>query len=299
MQQAPRERQDVAINVWSDGAGLRAPAGDPHLLENNLLNALILGVVEGLTEFIPVSSTGHLILARDLLGYEHARADLLLIVIQLAAILAICVLYAGRLTRVVLGLPNRPEARRFVLAILVAFLPSLVLGLLLHGFIKSVLFSTWVVVVALVLGGVAILVIERLVKAPHYHDAGEVPLGLALGIGFCQAVSLIPGVSRAGATIMGAVMLGLDRRAAAEFSFFLAIPTMLGASALDLYKNRELLDASLALEIGVASLAAFVSAIVVVRAFVTFLGRHTFVGFGWYRIVAGLAMAAFLLRPPA
>jgi undecaprenyl-diphosphatase len=266
------------------------------LLSNNLLDALILGVVEGVTEFIPVSSTGHLILAGHLLGYQDARAELLVIVIQLAAILAICVLYAGRLTRVVTGLPSRPEARRFVLAIVVAFVPSVVLGLVLHDFIKNVLFSPWIVVAALILGGLAILLIERVAtKLPRYHDTDEVPFGVALGVGLCQTVSMIPGVSRAGATIMGAVLLGLDRRAAAEFSFFLAIPTMLGASVLDLYKNRDLLDASLALEIGVASAAAFVTAMIVVRAFVTYLGRHTFVAFGWYRIAAGLAMTAMLL----
>lgn len=264
------------------------------MLSNNLLDALILGVVEGVTEFIPVSSTGHLILAGHLLGYQDARAELLEIVIQLAAILAVCVLYARRLTSVVTGLPTRPEARRFVLAIVVAFLPSVVLGLVLHDFIKEVLFSPWVVVVALILGGIAILVIERAAKRQRYHDTEELPLGVAFAIGLCQTISMIPGVSRAGATIMGAVLLGLDRRAAAEFSFFLAIPTMLGASTLDLWKNHHLLDASLAAEIAVASLAAFVTALVVVRAFVTFLGRHTFVPFGWYRIVAGLLMTAML-----
>jgi undecaprenyl-diphosphatase len=152
------------------------------------------------------------------------------------------------------------------------------------------------VVWALIAGGVAILLIERVARSPRYHATEELPLGVALGIGFCQTISMIPGVSRAGATIMGAVLLGLDRRAAAEFSFFLAIPTMLGASTLDLWKNRHLLDASLGQEIAVASLAAFVTALIVVRAFVSFLGRHTFAPFGWYRILAGLAMMAMLLN---
>lgn len=265
------------------------------MFDSSLIDALILGVVEGVTEFIPVSSTGHLILARELLGYPVERFDVLVFVIQLAAILAICLLYAGRLIRVLLDLPSKPEARRFVIAIVIAFVPSVVLGLLLEKWMKAVLFSPWVVATALIVGGVVILLVERMAHRPRYHDTAEVPPGAALGIGFCQTISMIPGVSRAGATIMGGLLLGLDRRAAAEFSFFLAIPTMLGAGALDLYKGWSQIDASLALDIAVASLAAFVTAIIVVRAFVNFLARHTFVPFGWYRIVAGLAMLAFLL----
>ena len=265
-----------------------------RLPDSNLLDALILGVVEGITEFIPVSSTGHLILARDFLGYPVERFDVLVFVIQLAAILAICLLYAGRLTRVLLDLPSRPEARRFVLAITLAFIPSVVLGLLLNDFMKRV------PVLALGRGrGTAGRwrghPADRAARAPAAvprHRRGAA--ATALGIGLCQTVSMIPGVSRAGATIMGGLLLGLDRKAAAEFSFFLAIPTMVGASALDLYKGWGRIDASLGLEIAVASLAAFVTAIVVVRAFVTFLGRHTFVPFGWYRIGAGLAMLALL-----
>jgi len=264
------------------------------LPDGYLLDALILGVVEGITEFIPVSSTGHLIIARDLLDYPVERFDVLVFVIQLAAILAICLLYFGRLWRVLLDLPTRVEARRFVIAIVVAFIPSVVLGLLLDEFMKRYLFSSWVVALALLVGGVIILAIERLVHRPRFHDTAEVPPATALGIGLCQTVSMIPGVSRAGATIMGGVLLGLDRKAAAEFSFFLAIPTMLGASTLDLYKGWERLDASLALDLAVASAAAFATAIIVVRAFISFLGRHTFVPFGWYRIAAGLLMLAWL-----
>ena len=265
------------------------------MAESFLLDALILGVVEGITEFVPVSSTGHLILARDFLGYPVERFDVLVFVIQLAAILAICLLYIGRLWRVLIDLPSKPEARRFVVAIAVAFVPSVVLGLLLDDFMKRVLFTPWVVAVALLVGGVVILVIERLAHRPRFHDTAEVPPATALGIGLCQTVSMIPGVSRAGATIMGGVVLGLDRKAAAEFSFFLAIPTMLGASLLDIYKGWDRLDASLGLDIAVASLAAFVTAIIVVRAFVRFLGSHTFAPFGWYRIAAGAAMIAYLI----
>lgn len=264
------------------------------MTDGYLLDALVLGVVEGITEFIPVSSTGHLIITRDLLGYPVERFDVLVFVIQLAAILAICLLYFQRLWRVLLDLPTRVEARRFVIAIAVAFIPSVVLGLMLDELMKRYLFSSWVVALALIIGGVIILVIERLVHRPRFHDTAEVPAATALGIGLCQTVSMIPGVSRAGATIMGGMLLGLDRKAAAEFSFFLAIPTMLGASTLDLYKGWERLDASLALDLAVASAAAFATAIIVVRAFVSFLGRHTFVPFGWYRIAAGLLMLAWL-----
>ena len=262
--------------------------------DSNLLDALLLGVVEGITEFIPVSSTGHLILARELLDYPIERFDVLVFVIQLAAILAICLLYLSRLTRVLVELPTKPEARRFVLAIAVAFIPSVVLGLLFNDFMKRVLFSPWVVAIALVVGGIVILLIECLPHRARYHDPAEVPWGTALVIGFCQAISMIPGVSRAGATIMGALVMGMDRRAAAEFSFFLAIPTMLGAGLLDLVKYHSLIDGPLALDIAVASLAAFVTAIIVVRAFISFITRHTFVVFGWYRIAVGLAMLAFL-----
>ena len=173
-----------------------------------------------------------------------------------------------------LDLPSKPEARRFVARVTIAFVPSVVLGLLLNDLMKRYLFSPWVVAIALLVGGVVILVIERMAHRPRFHDTAEVPPTTALGIGLCQTISMIPGVSRAGATIMGGLLLGLDRKAAAEFSFFLAIPTMVGASALDLYKGWGQIDGSLGLEIAVASLAAFVTAIVVVRAFVAFLARH-------------------------
>lgn len=264
------------------------------LFDSNIIGALILGVVEGVTEFIPVSSTGHLIIARDFLGYPVERFDVLVFVIQLAAILAICLLYAGRLIRVVVDLPSRPEARRFVLAVAIAFVPSVVLGLLLEKFMKEHLFTPWVVAMALVVGVVVILVVERIAHRPRFHDTAEVPPITAFGIGLCQTLAMIPGVSRSGATIMGGLLLGLDRKAAAEFSFFLAIPTMLGAGALDLYKGWRLIDGSLAIDIAVASVAAFVTAIIVVRAFVAYIARHDFTPFGWYRIVAGVVMLGLL-----
>ncbi len=259
------------------------------------IQAAILGVVEGVTEFIPVSSTGHLILAGHLIGFEGNFAGVFEVVIQLGAILAVCILYFERLLRVVLRLPYHPAAQRFALALLAAFLPSVVLGALLHDVIKDVLFSPWVVVVSLVLGGVAILAIEARSPTPREHEAEALPVSLALKIGLCQLVSMIPGVSRSGATILGAVLLGVDRKAAAEFSFFLAIPTMFAASVYDLYKSSGELAGGDLLVIAVGFLVSLVTAVIVIRAFLAFLVRHTFRAFGWYRIAAGLAMAAILL----
>jgi undecaprenyl-diphosphatase len=258
------------------------------------LKAVILGLVEGATEFIPVSSTGHLIVVSDWLGQVDARSKTFDIFIQLGAILAIVWLYRARLVRVVAAARHDPSSRRFLLGLALAFLPAAAVGLLIHGWIKERLFNTPVVAAALIVGGIAILLIERWAPRSRYPEVADVPPMTALGIGVAQVLSLIPGTSRSGATIMGGYALGLSRKAATEFSFFLAIPTMLGASALDLYKHAGEIDGALALEIGVASLAAFITAIIVVRAFVSYLARHTFVPFGWYRIVAGIAMLALL-----
>lgn len=262
----------------------------------SLVQAAILGVLEGLTEFLPVSSTGHLILAGYLMGFQGPPGKVFEVVIQLGAILAICLLYFERLLRVALRLPYDRAARRFVLAILAGFLPAMVLGFLLRDFIKEVLFSPWVVVCSLVVGGVLILLIEGLLRpAPRYQVAEDLPVALALKVGFCQAVAMIPGVSRSGATILGGVLLGVERKAAAEFSFFLAIPTMLAATAYDLYKVGPELASGDLVTIAVGFGLAFVTALLVVRALLAFLARHTFRVFGWYRIAAGLAMAAVLL----
>jgi undecaprenyl-diphosphatase len=259
-----------------------------------LLHAVILGIVEGVTEFIPVSSTGHLILAGHLLGFEGAVAGVFEVVIQLGAILAVCILYFDRLLRVVIRLPYDPAAQRFTLTLLAAFLPSVVLGAFLHDLIKTVLFSPWVVVASMILGGVAILVIESLRPTPRYAEAEAIPLRKGLEIGLCQVISMIPGVSRSGATILGGVMLGVDRKAAAEFSFFLAIPTMLAASVYDLYKSAGALSGSDLATIAVGFIVSLITAIIVIRAFLNYLTGHTFRVFGWYRIVAGVVMAVVL-----
>lgn len=259
-----------------------------------LLLAILLGIVEGATEFIPVSSTGHLLMVGALVGFDGPPGRVFEVVIQMGAILAICVHYAPKLIRLTVDLPRDPAARRFVTAVLVAFIPAAILGLLLHDFIKQVLFSPYVSAVALVIGGVAILAIERIRPVPRVLSTERITLRHALGVGLCQCLALVPGVSRAGATILGGVMLGIERRAATEFSFFLAIPTMLAASAYDLYSNWHLLAADDAAVLATGFIAAFVSALAIVRVVLWFVGRFGFAPFGWYRIVVGAAALVWL-----
>ncbi len=260
------------------------------MIDTTLLQAAFLGVVEGVTEFLPVSSTGHLILAGELVGFDGPIATVFDVVIQLGAILAICVLYFQRLWSVLVRLPNDPDARRFALLIAVAFLPAAVIGFLLHDFIKTVLFSPYVVCSSLIIGGIAILAIERLKPVQIFHSVEQIPYGRAVAIGFIQCLAMIPGVSRSGASILGAYMLNVDRKTAAEFSFFLAIPTMLGATVLDLWKARHLLDPNYGLTIAIGFVLAFVSALIVVKWLIGFVSQHTFVVFGWYRIALGVLL---------
>lgn len=258
--------------------------------------ALLLGLVEGLTEFIPVSSTGHLILLVDLLGFQGPPGRVFEIVIQLGAILAVCFFYRERLWWAGTRFLVDPAARRLVVNLVVAFLPAAVIGVLAHDIIKTVLFSPWVVSVSLILGGIAILFIERSRPAPAVFEMEQMSVGKAFRIGLCQTVAMIPGVSRAGATIMGAVLLRVERRTATQFSFFLAIPTMLGAAVYDLYKNREALAASDDLWLVVIGFgAAFIAALLTVRTVIGFVGRHGFVPFAWYRIALGVVMIGILL----
>jgi undecaprenyl-diphosphatase len=256
--------------------------------------AMLLGVVEGLTEFIPVSSTGHLILLVDLLGFQGPPGKVFEVVIQLGAILAICLLYFTRLWGVARRLARDAGAQRFVANILLAFLPAAVLGALAHGYIKAVLFSPYVVCASLIAGGLLILILERYRPKPLYGEVEAIPWLTAGRIGLVQCLALVPGVSRSGATIMGAVFLRVERRAAAEFSFFLAIPTMLGAAVFDLYKNRDVLAADGLLLIAIGFAAAFFAALVVVRWLIDFVSRRGFAPFGWYRIALGLGMLVIL-----
>jgi undecaprenyl-diphosphatase len=262
-----------------------------------LLFILILGFIEGLTEFLPVSSTAHLLVAEQLLGY-HPPGEVFPIVIQFGAILAVVAVYWRKFWDVAIGLPTKPEARQFTLGVLVAFLPSLVAGFLLHDFVKEVLFnprnSFLVIAVSLILGGILILVLERIAPQPKYLDGDRLPLMKCLQIGLCQVVSIIPGVSRSGATILGGMLLGVDRKAGAAFTFYLAVPTMFAATVYDLYKNRDVLSAGATTEIAIGFVISFLVAFVVVKTFIGFVGRYGLKPFGWYRIAAGLALLGYV-----
>jgi len=260
--------------------------------------AAILGVIEGLTEFLPVSSTGHLIIFVDMLGFEGPPGKTFEVMIQLGAILALIVLYFRKLLSTVLGLPTDPAARRFAASIVIAFLPAAVLGAGLHGFIKSVLFSPVVVAIALIVGGLVILAVEQMQQRVRFTEADQIPLGASFLIGLGQTLALIPGVSRSGATIIAGLLLGLERRAAAEFSFFLSIPTMTGAFVFDAYKNRHELSFSDAGVIGAGFLAAFIAALLVVKPFLSIVSRIGFSPFAYYRVALGVFVLtlAFLNR---
>ena len=264
---------------------------------SDLFIAFILGVIEGLTEFLPVSSTAHLLIAEEWLGF-HPPGEVLPIVIQFGAILAVVAVYWRKFWGVLVSLPASRDSQHFVLTVLVAFLPSAVAGLLLHGFIKEVLFARevapLVIAVTLTLGGILILVLERYRPTPRFTDGDRLPLGKAFQIGLCQVLAIFPGVSRSGATILGGELLGVDRAAAAHFTFYLAVPTMLGATVLDIYKNLDALAAAAWTQIGIAFVVAFLVALVVVKGFIGFLSRYGLKPFGWYRIIAGLALFAWI-----
>jgi undecaprenyl-diphosphatase len=265
-------------------------------MADTTLAALFLGVLEGLTEFIPVSSTGHILLAGHFIGFE-SQGKTFEVVIQLGAVLAVLSVYAARLWGVFSAAPHSAEARRTILSVLIAFMPAVFIGVAAHDFIKTVLFeSPRLIAVMLILGGIVLVFVDRFAPAPRYDDAMKLPLGVALKIGFIQCLAMIPGVSRSGATIVGALMLGANKRAAAEFSFFLSMPTMAGAFAYDLYKNRDVLDSGALNEIAIGFVAAFVSAVLVVRWLLGYVSRHGYALFGWWRIIVGaVALAALSL----
>ena len=259
------------------------------------LSAVVLGIIEGLTEFIPVSSTGMMLLAKKAMGLPDGFWDTLAVMIQLGAILAVVALYFGKLWREVARLPTDPAARRFALSIIVAFLPAVVLGLALHDFIKQVLFETPVVqCVSLILGGIVLLFIDRFAPAANDRDPFALGLGKALTIGVFQCLAMIPGVSRSGATIVGGMLMRVEKRAAAEFSFFLAIPTMLGAFVLDAWKSRDQLTAGSLPLIAIGFVVAFVVALVVIRGMLAIVTRRGFAPFGWLRIAVGAVGLALL-----
>jgi undecaprenyl-diphosphatase len=252
------------------------------------LRAVILGIIEGVTEFLPVSSTGHLLLAGRFfdLGEDNfwKSFDIL---IQLGAILAIVVLYFSKLWRVALGMFTNPADRRFVIGLLIAFLPAVVIGLIAGKFIKEQLFNPWVVCFSLIVGGAILLWVDQLDHNPHEHDATKFPLLTYLWIGVAQCFAMIPGVSRSGASIVAAMLLGSDKRAAAEFSFFLAIPTMFGAFVYDLYKSRGQMSMDNALLVAFGFVISFIAAWIVVKTFLDYVQRHGFKLFAWWRVIVG------------
>lgn len=265
-------------------------------MEASLLVIILLGIVEGLTEFIPVSSTGHLVLAGELLGFDSEAAGTFEIVIQLGAILAVIVLYWRRFWDVLVGL-GRHDTDSFVFTrnIALGFLPSAVVGLFVYDAVKAMLDAPIVVAIALVAGGIAILLLERWNRHPTIPSVESMSWKTALGIGFIQCLSMIPGVSRSGATIMGAVGLGVERKSAAEFSFFVAVPTMLAASGYDLYKSGAALGEGAWMTIAVGFIVSFVVALLVIKWFIGIVSRHGFAPFAWYRIVIGGVALAWLL----
>jgi len=260
---------------------------------HNLIEAFILGIVEGLTEFLPVSSTGHLLLLGHFLGFE-SNGKTFEVLVQLGAILAITLVYFRRLLDIALRIPSDPSARRFVIGVLIAFLPAAVIGALLHSFIKGVLFNPFIVCCTLIAGGLILLVVDELELQEKHTDATTFPLPMYFKIGLIQCLAMVPGVSRSGSTIVGAMLLGASKRAAAEFSFFLAMPTMAGAFAYDLLKSYKNLTFDDGVLIGVGFVAAFFSALIVVRSFLDFVSKRGFAPFAWWRIIVGMVGLAGL-----
>ena len=256
------------------------------------LQAALLGIVQGVTEFLPVSSTAHLLIAARLIGFQDP-GGVFTVMIQLGSIVAVVWLYRDKIFKVVAGLPTSPQARRFAVMLFVALLPALVAGAALSGFVTRVLYNALAVSgVTFVLGGIIILIVERYRPRVTVHDVDHTPVGKAFGIGVCQALAIVPGVSRSGATIIGGLVLGLDRAAATEFSFFLAMPTLTAAFANSLWKVRHEITTAQATNIAIGFVAAFIASAIVIKPFLNYVRRSGFQVFAWYRIAAGAALLA-------
>ena len=263
--------------------------------EQTIVGAAILGILEGLTEFIPVSSTGHILLAGHFMGFQ-STGKVFEVVIQLGAILAILSVYFARLWDMLIKLPSDRATQTFVLGILIAFLPAAIIGALAHSFIKEVLFeSPMLICITLIIGGFILLWVDRWAIRPKYTEASEFPLSVYFRIGLFQCLAMIPGTSRSGATIVGALLLGADKRSAAEFSFFLAMPTMAGAFVYDLYKNRDILSVNDLPIIATGFLFAFVAAVLVVRKLLDFVSRRGYAPFAYWRLLVGTVGLVALL----
>jgi undecaprenyl-diphosphatase len=257
---------------------------------------ILLGLLEGLTEFIPVSSTGHLLLAGYFLGVD-SPGKTFEVLIQLGAVLAILSVYAGKLLKMLLDAASDARTRRFILGVLVAFLPAAVIGVAAHKFIKEILFNApWLICTTLIVGGILLFAVDRMRLEPRYHDVMDLPISRALIIGFAQCLAMIPGVSRSGSSIVGALLLGADKRTATEFSFFLAMPTMAGAFAYDLYKNYEGLAVEDIQKIALGFAVSFVAGVLVVRYLLGYVSRHGFSLFAWWRIlIGGMGLGALVV----
>jgi len=265
----------------------------------DLLNAVWLGIVEGLTEFLPVSSTAHLLVTENFLGLSKDQWEAFTVVIQLGAVLSVVAVYWRKIWDVLTGMFTDAKARNFALAVFVAFLPAAILGALLikviNGFLLDPARALPVIATTWIAGGILILILERIAPKPRYTDPDTLPLSKAFQIGLCQCLSLIPGVSRSGATILGGELLGVERKAGAAFTFYLAVPTMLGASVFELYKHHEGLTSARIEVIGVGFVVSFIVAYVVVKTFIGFVGRYGLKPFGWYRLATGLALIGIII----
>jgi undecaprenyl-diphosphatase len=281
----PGHRRCATSRNWGQ-AGFGEKAVSFDLLA--LLKAVLLGLIEGLTEFIPVSSTGHLLLIQRFFGFDDEEfGKTFAVLIQLGAVLAILSIYFVKLWKIFIGMFSDPAARRFVIGVLIAFLPAAVIGALAHGFIKSVLFNPWVICFTLIAGGAILLWVDQIDFKPKYHDATAFSLPMYLVIGVCQCFAMIPGTSRSGATIVSAMLLGADKRSAAEFSFYLAIPTMAGAFTYDLIKNYKLMTFDNTILVAVGFATSFVAGWFVVKSLLGYVTRHGFALFAWWRVIVG------------
>lgn len=260
-----------------------------------LIKSLFLGFIEGLTEFLPISSTGHLILFGHLIDFKSDDGRVFEVVIQLGAILAVCWLYRQKIIQLFKDFLNgKSEARHFAISVLIAFFPAVIIGILAVDFIKQVLFSPTVVAVSLIIGALIIFIVEARKFEHTTVDATKITFKQAIFVGLAQCIAMIPGTSRSGATIVGGMFAGLSRKAATEFSFFLAMPTMLGAAIFDLTRNADVLTSENMLNIGVGFIAAFISALFVVKALVIFIEKHTLRVFAWYRLFLGILLLIIL-----
>ena len=263
-------------------------------MDNPYLHAAVLGIIQGITEFLPISSTGHLIFFGEMFALPGDVSKSFDIIIQLGSILAVFWVYLDRIKRVAVGSISDHGSRRFIAVILIAFMPAMVIGGGFHGYIKAHLYNSQVVGIALIIGGIILLVVERFIHRVQHREIERIPFGVALGIGFFQCLALIPGTSRSGATIIGAILMGVERRMAVEFSFFLAIPTMIAATSYEIYKSWHQLTWDGGTLIAVGFLFAFVSSLLVVKTLIAFISRYGLAPFGFYRIMLGTAILLYV-----